>query len=96
MDNCPLVANPAQGPAPFGQLVVAANAARFETSVPISFVVAKGSFTSSSDVGAYLVDHAHPGFGIDVPVPEIPALGSGFWYLMRPDCDAVSLLHQDI
>jgi hypothetical protein len=89
-DNCPLVANPGQGPAPFGQIVRAANSARFETSVAIPFIVVQGSFTSASDVGGYLVDHTDTGFGIDMPVPELPPTGAGFWYVLRPDCAAGS------
>jgi len=89
-DNCHLVANPDQGPAPFGQTVLAANKARFETSVAIPFVVVKGSYTKSSDIGDFLVEHQDTGFGIDLPVPEVPPPGTGFWYVLRPDCAAGS------
>jgi hypothetical protein len=89
-DNCLHVANPDQGPAPFGQVMLAANAARFETSVAIPFVVAQGSYVTSSAIGDFDVEDTDTGFGIDLPVPEVPPPGTGFWYVLRPDCEAGS------
>ena len=89
-DNCSLVANPGQGAASFGQLVLAANAGRFEWPVAIPFVAARGSFAMSSDIGTFIVDDTHTGFGRDLPAFEPPSAGSGFWYLLRPDCAAGS------
>jgi len=45
---------------------------------------------ASTDIGTLTVDDAHNGFGGDLPMPESPASGSGFWYLQRPDCAAGS------
>jgi hypothetical protein len=89
-DTCPLVANPGQGAAPFGQTIQAVNAGRFEWGVAIPFVVVRGSFTTSSDIGTFTVDDTRTGFGRDLPMPESPSAGSGYWYLARPDCAAGS------
>jgi hypothetical protein len=90
LDNCPLVANPGQGAAPFGQTVKAANEGRFEWPVAIPFIAVRGSFTTSADIGTLTVDDTHTGFGRDLPIPESPSPGIGFWYLQRPDCVAGS------
>lgn len=90
LDNCPLVANPGQGPAPFGQTVQAANTARFEWPIAVSFVAAHGGFTTSGDIGTFTVDGTYTGFGRDLPVPDSLAAGTGIWYLLKPDCVAGS------
>jgi hypothetical protein len=90
VDNCRPVANPLQGPAPFGQIVRAANAERFESPMAIPFVAIRGSFTTSADIGSFVVDDTDTRIGRDLPAPESPALGTGFWYLLGPDCDARS------
>jgi len=89
-DNCPLVANPGQGAAPFGQIVKAASAGRFEWPVEIPFIAVRGSFTTSMEIGSITVDDTNTGFGRDLSMPETPATGSGFWHLQRPDCAAGS------
>jgi len=90
LDNCPLVANPGQGAAPFGQTVKAANGGRFEWPVAIPFIAVRGNFTTSADIGTFTVDDTYSGFGRDLPMHESPSTGSGFWYLNRPDCAAGS------
>lgn len=85
-DTCPLVANPGQGAAPFGQTVLAANSGRFEWPVEIPFVSAHGSFSTSMDIGMFIVDDSRSGFGRDLSVPETPPVGGGLWFLLRPDC----------
>jgi hypothetical protein len=90
LDTCPPVANPAQEPAPFGQVVTAANAYRFEWPVAITYVAARGGFTAAADIGSFAVDAIDASLGRDLAVPELPEAGTGFWYLLRPDCDAAS------
>jgi hypothetical protein len=90
LDNCPLVANPGQGAAPFGQIVKAANRGRFEWPVAIPFIAVRGSFTTSANIGTLTVNDTYTGFARDLPMPESPPTGSGFWYLQRPDCAAGS------
>ena len=90
VDNCPLVANSLQSPAPFGQLIDAANPARFEWPVAVPFIAVRGSFSESSDISMFVVDDTDTGFGRDLPAPELPPADTGFWYLLRPDCSAGS------
>ena len=90
VDTCPSVANPDQGPAPFGQLVAAANSYRLEWPVAIPFVAIRGSFATPMDIGAFVVDDARTVLGRDLPISKFPAPGTGFWYLLRPHCEAGS------
>ncbi|MDH3283681.1 MAG: thrombospondin type 3 repeat-containing protein [Acidobacteriota bacterium] len=94
VDNCPWIANPGQGPAPFGQTVTAANAYRFEWPAALPFVAVRGSFTSSSDIASYVVDDTDAGIGRDLATAELPAAGTGLWYLLRPDCTAGSWISE--
>ncbi len=90
VDTCPSVANPDHGPAPFGQLVAAANSYRLEWPVAIPFVAIRGSFATPMDIGAFVVDDARTVLGRDLPISKFPAPGTGFWYLLRPHCEAGS------
>ena len=68
----------------------AVNPGRFEWGGPIPFLAAEGSFTTSADIGTFTVSGTRTGFGRDLPMPGSPSTGSGFWYLLRPDCAAGS------
>ena len=72
-------------PVVFGQTLVAdANKTtlRWPTSVPFRSV--RGSFVSSTNIGAYAVNTIVLGTGTSVVDASTPASGSGFWYLVKP------------
>ena len=58
--------------------------------LPFPFIAVRGSFATSAEIGTFTVDDTHIGFGRDLPVFEPPSAGSGYWYLLRPDCAAGS------
>jgi hypothetical protein len=89
-DNCPLVSNPGQGLAQFGQTVRAANAERLAWPVALAFLAVRGEFILSSDISTFSVDASTQRFGSDLSIPERPDPGHGFWYLLRPDCASAS------
>jgi hypothetical protein len=83
-DNCLHGPNHDQGPAPLGQTIVAADAQTFSWPLAADVVYVRGHL---AEVGVY-------GFGLVDSLPlttsltdvDVPVVGSGFWYLLRPDC----------
>ncbi len=95
-DNCPQVANIAQGSAPLGQTVVSANDIRFEWPVVLGVVAVRGTFTTSSDVSTFVVDETSTFIGRDLAAFDTPSPDEGSWYLLRPDCSAGSWVSEGI
>ncbi len=83
-DNCIHAANPDQGSAPFGQVVVAFDPENFTWNVAAPVIWARGGLASVSSYTTDLIETQGP--GIKFTDLTIPAPGTGFFYLVRPDC----------
>ena len=83
-DNCPLTANPDQGPAVFGQDIVAASPERFVWDSPADIVYLRGSLDAVSSYAFDWVDTLP--FAQQFVDGTVPTSGQGFYYLVRPDC----------
>jgi hypothetical protein len=83
-DNCIYGPNPAQGPAIFGQDVVADDSQTFSWPVAADVVFVKGSLAGVSSYVVDLVDSV--ALTNDLTDSSVPASGAGFFYLVRPDC----------
>ncbi len=83
-----LRATPDLGPGPalvLGQTIQAdAGKAMFRWPNPVAFKAVRGSFVSSTDIGAYSVTFSATGTGTAVTDAAVPAPGSGHWYLVKP------------
>jgi 5-methylthioadenosine/S-adenosylhomocysteine deaminase len=81
-DNCPDIANPGQGPVVFGQTLLANDAGDFTWGGPADVKFVRGDLaTMSSYVVDRVGDLAHATALVD---PDVPEVGSGFFYLVRP------------
>ncbi len=71
-------------PVVFGQTVkVDADKATFRWPVGIAFRAVRGSFTTSSSIGAYAVQTITMGTSNVLVDPNPPPAGTGFWYLVK-------------
>ena len=83
-DNCLHGPNPGQGPAPLGQEIVATDAETFSWSMAADVVYVRGGLAGVSVYGFDLVDSLP--LATSLTDSSVPASGSGFYYLWRPDC----------
>jgi hypothetical protein len=83
-DNCIYGPNPTQGPAIFGQDVVAEDQQTFSWPVAADVVYVKGNLADVSTYEVDLVDSL--ALTNDLTNSSLPASGAGFYYLFRPDC----------
>ncbi len=81
-DNCPDLANPGQGPVVFGGTILATDVNTFSWTVPTDVKFVRGELGS---VSGYPVDLSG---GLSKATSwtdgALPAVGSGFYYLVRP------------
>ncbi len=90
-DNCPTFANSDQGTVLFGQTVLAAsNKVDFSWPDPVEWQLARGTFTTSTSIGNYVVDFFATGSGTIYTDLGFPGAGFGYWYIWRPNCPAGS------
>ena len=75
------------GPGPpvvFGQTISAsADKVNINWPSPVAFKAVRGSFASSTNIGAYAVGFTATGTGTSISDPATPAAGTGFWYLVK-------------
>ena len=83
-DNCVYGPNPAQGPAIFGQDVVAENSQTFSWPVAADVVYVQGDLATVSTYTVDLVDSI--ALTSELTDSSVPVSGAGFYYLVRPDC----------
>lgn len=90
-DNCRAYFNPDQNPVVFGQTIRAANKVSFTWPAPADVVFVRGLL---SNVGVYGVNSAGVATGATAlsTVGDVPASGSGFYYLIKlgGDCTTAS------
>jgi hypothetical protein len=60
----------------------------WSTSLP--YLAMRGAFVTAEDVGGFAVDLQFSGDANVLHDAESPVAGSGFWYLVRPDCIGAS------
>jgi hypothetical protein len=83
-DNCVLGPNPDQGPAPFGQALVATDPETFSWALATDVVYVKGDLAG---VSSYEVETSGLLMGAtSLADASVPASGTGSWYLVRPGC----------
>jgi hypothetical protein len=83
-DNCLHGPNPDQGPAPLGQTIVATDPATFSWPSAADVVHVRGGLAG---VSAYVFDELGTlPRATSLSDNDSPPAGSGFWYLLRPDC----------
>ena len=87
-DNCSDVPNLGQGPAPFGQTVRAISETGFEWAAGVSWERSRGEFVISADLVGYPINEMVGGSGTGEDDLDLPPVGSAYWYLWRPECDA--------
>jgi hypothetical protein len=83
-DNCVHGPNPEQGPAPFGQTLVATDPETFSWGVPVDIVYVQGDLAG---ISSYEVETS----GLLLSATSltdaaVPASGAGSWYLVKPVC----------
>ena len=83
-DNCIYGPNAEQGPAIFGQDVVAEDSQTFSWPVVADVVYVKGDLAGVSTYTVDLVDSIE--LTDNLTDSSTPASGAGFYYLVRPDC----------
>jgi len=78
--------------APLLDQTVTADASRSDyfwaTSLP--YLAVRGTFVTAEDVSAFAVDRQFSANSNVLHDAELPLAGSGFWYLVRPDCVGAS------
>jgi thrombospondin type 3 repeat protein len=81
-DNCPDLPNPGQGPVVFGESILAVDPSTFGWSTPSDVNFVRGDL---AQVASYPVGSSGflPG-ATSLPDAELPAIGSGYYYLVRP------------
>jgi hypothetical protein len=89
-DNCPTWSNPNQAAVLFGATALATSKIRFEWPMPVSWERSRGAFSSSSDLVEFPTNETTYGWGQSEDDPDVPAAGTGLWYLWRPSCPAGS------
>ena len=68
----------------FGQTITHdAHKATIHWTTSVSYKLVRGSFTSSTSIGAYTVGLTLTGTGAQATDNVTPPVGSGFWYLVR-------------
>ena len=75
------------GPGPpvsFGQTVTANSKTVFRWPSTVSYRAVRGSFVTSTSIGAYVVNTTFLGTGISFTDAVAPTAGTGFWYLVKP------------
>ena len=87
-DNCIYGPNPKQGPAIFGQDVVAENSQTFSWPVDADVRFVKGDLANVSSYEVDLLDSL--ALTDNLTDSSVPAPGTGFYYLVRPDCSVGS------
>jgi hypothetical protein len=87
-DNCVHGPNPAQGFAPLGQAIVATDTDTFSWVLAADVVYVRGDLAA---VASYGVDTMQTlPLATSLTDASIPGSGSGFYYLLRPDCSVGS------
>jgi len=87
-DNCAYGPNPAQGPAVFGQTIMATDASSFAWTNPADAVYVRGGLDVVSGYGIDYFEALPLATGfID---ESVPGTGAGFYYLVKPDCSVGS------
>ncbi len=72
-------------PVPFGQTVTAdANKSTFRWLSSVQFRAVRGSFVTSTSIGAYAVNSTILGTGTTIADSSTPSAGTGLWYLVKP------------
>jgi cytosine/adenosine deaminase-related metal-dependent hydrolase len=81
-DNCPETANPGQGVVVFGQSLLAGDTDDFTWGAPADVKFVRGDLATMS---SYLVDRVGDlDDATSLADPDLPIVGSGFFYLVRP------------
>jgi hypothetical protein len=70
-------------PVPFGQTVTASSKVVFQWPSVVSYRAVRGSFVTSTGIGAYVVNATFQGTGNTITDPAAPTAGTGFWYLVK-------------
>ncbi len=83
-DTCPLTPNPGGGTALFDYPLIAINNTTFAWQRPENVQWVKGSL---SVVSTYTEAGGGVGPGATtIPAPDLPAPGTGIWWVLKPDC----------
>jgi hypothetical protein len=83
-DNCIWGPNPDQGPAPFGQTVLARNSVMFFWPLAVDIEWVRGDL---GGVGSYVVDLTGSlALATNLVDTTLPPAGTGLYYLLKPDC----------
>jgi len=86
-DPCVDSPNPGGGDAVFGQPLFATETkGSFVWPHQASYVAARGSCTTSFDIGGYAEEITSSGVGTELLDETLPGVGTGLWYLLRPGC----------
>jgi len=83
-DNCLYGPNADQGAAPLGQTILATDAETFAWPVAADVVYLRGDLAGVNLYGFDLVDSLP--LATSITDSSVPSSGSGFYYLVRPDC----------
>jgi hypothetical protein len=86
-DNCQQGPNPNQGPAVFGQTILAPNRTTFEWQHPVDALWVRGPL---QQVDSYAVDLVGAASGTSFEDLTSPAVGERFYYLVRLDGDCAA------
>jgi len=81
-DNCPELANPGQGPVVFGELLLATDVNTFSWTMPTDVEFVRGDLGSVSGYPVSLSGDLLNATSLTDTAS--PAVGSGFYYLVRP------------
>ena len=71
-------------------LRAAVDGSGFFWSTSLPYLGVRGDFVTSQDIGAFVVDRQFSADASALLDAETPLAGSGFWYLVRPDCVTAS------
>jgi len=67
-----------------------ASGSDFFWSTSLPYLAVRGEFVTAEDVGEFVVDLQFSGDANVLHDADSPVAGSGFWYLVRPDCVGAS------
>lgn len=87
-DNCAQGFNPGQGPAVFAPSIVAADEQNYAWAVAVDVVWVRGPLGAVASYTVDVVDTDANAAGLRDNT--VPAIGSGFYYVVRHDCGAAS------
>ena len=62
----------------------------FSWSTSLPYLAVRGTFVTAKDVGEFAVDRQFLGDAKLLHDADSSMVGTGFWYLIRPDCDGAS------